>query len=317
MKDKDFFHPIRVVALKTGLSPHLIRVWERRYRAVNPDRTPSRRRRYSDQEVERLKLLQMLTGSGHSIGSIATLEIEQLRALHANGGGVRVPTALEKRREDRQAEGRQLVSRCVHAVATLDQAGLEGALQDGAVTLGQQGVLLHVVAPLAEEVGRQWQEGHLGIAHEHFASAILRTFLGNMSRQYAASESAPHLIAATPSGQLHEIGAMLITAAAAVLGWRSTYLGASLSPVEIVSTLRQKPARAIGLSIVYPPDDPGVAAELRALKKLLPEGVALLVGGRAAAGYRPVLDEIGACFCGGPLSEFMDRLNERRAGAVD
>ena len=124
------------------------------------------------------------------------------------------------------------------------------------MALGQQGVLLHVIGPLAEEVGNLWQDGSIGVAHEHFASAIMRTFLGNMSRPFAPNDSSPHIVTATPTGQLHEIGAMLITAAATALGWQATYLGASISPVEIVSALRQKPARVVGLSIVYPPDDP-------------------------------------------------------------
>ena len=66
-------HPIKVVAKKTGLSPHLIRVWERRYGAVTPERSDTQRRMYSEREIERLKVLQMLTEAGHSIGNIATL----------------------------------------------------------------------------------------------------------------------------------------------------------------------------------------------------------------------------------------------------
>jgi len=209
--------------------------------------------------------------------------------------------------------GNHFVSRSVAAVMELDQAALETALLEGSVALGQQGVLLHVVAPLAEEVGSLWQEGAIGVAHEHFASAVMRTFLGNMSRPYAPNAAAPHIITATPSGQLHEIGSMLITATAVAAGWQATYLGASLGPTEIAGALKQKPARAVGLSVVYPPDDPGVAAELRQLKKLLPADVALLVGGRAAAGHQAVLDEIGAVFSGGPLTDFMDRLHELRS----
>lgn len=314
MNESILLHPIKVVAIKTGLSPHLIRVWERRYGAVTPGRTSSRRRMYSEREIERLKLLQALTKSGHSIGNIATLDMEELRSLHTRGEATAHSSLVESHRGGKRAAGGSFVSRCLDAVVRLDQPAFEAALQDGVVSLGQQGVLVHVIAPLAEAVGNLWMEGTIGVAHEHFASAILRTFLGNMSRPYAPSETAPHLITATPTGQLHELGAMLIAAAATSLGWQATYLGASIGPAEIASALRQTRAKAVGISIVYPADDPGVAAELRRLKQLMPVDVTLLVGGRAAASQRAVIDEVGAVYCGGPLTDFMNTLQDLRSG---
>lgn len=300
---------MKVVALRTGLSPHVIRVWERRYRAVTPGRTGTRRRLYSEPEIERLKLLHLATGAGHSIGTIAHLDIEELRNLIGSGRTDDGPS-LKKLRDNRQVIGRDFVERCLERIASLDRAGLETALQDGSLALGQQGTLLHVVAPLAEAMGALWQDGTIGVAHEHFASAVMRTFLGNMGRPFAPRESAPHLIVATPPGQLHELGALLVAAVAAVLGWQTTYLGACLSAPEIASAVRQKPARAVALSVVYPADDPQLGPELRQLRSLLPAHVALLVGGRAATGYQPVLDEIGAIRSDGPLTDFMDRLIE-------
>ena len=76
-------HPIRVVARRTGLTSHVIRVWEKRYGAVSPLRTPTNRRLYSDRDVERLQLLHRAILAGHSIGQIAQLPNERLRALVA------------------------------------------------------------------------------------------------------------------------------------------------------------------------------------------------------------------------------------------
>ena len=64
-------HSIKVAARRCGLSTHVIRVWEKRYDAVSPDRTDTNRRLYSEQEIERLKLLRAATLSGHSIGNVA------------------------------------------------------------------------------------------------------------------------------------------------------------------------------------------------------------------------------------------------------
>ena len=61
-------YPIQLVARLTGLSAHVIRIWEQRYRAVEPQRTPNKRRLYSQREIDRLSLLRDVTQAGHSIG---------------------------------------------------------------------------------------------------------------------------------------------------------------------------------------------------------------------------------------------------------
>jgi methanogenic corrinoid protein MtbC1 len=98
----------------------------------------------------------------------------------------------------------------------------------------------------------------------------------------------------TPSGQLHEIGALLAAATAAADGWRTTYLGPSLPADEIAGAARQSDARVVALSIVYPTDDPHVRNELIKLAQFLPSTTRLIVGGRGISSYRSVLDEIGA-----------------------
>jgi DNA-binding transcriptional MerR regulator len=70
---------IGTVARLTGLTDHTIRVWERRYGAVDPVRSDAGRRRYTAAHVERLGLLKRLVDLGESIGTIAGLDDETLR----------------------------------------------------------------------------------------------------------------------------------------------------------------------------------------------------------------------------------------------
>ena len=73
-------HPIRVVARRTGLTPDVLRAWEKRYKAVEPDRS-SGRRLYSDADVDRLLLLRRATLGGRSIGQVAGLSTAELEEL--------------------------------------------------------------------------------------------------------------------------------------------------------------------------------------------------------------------------------------------
>jgi DNA-binding transcriptional MerR regulator len=84
---------IGTVARLTGLTDHTIRVWERRYGAVEPERSEAGRRRYTASDVERLGLLKRLVDLGESIGGIAGLDDEKLRnrleALITQAGDLR------------------------------------------------------------------------------------------------------------------------------------------------------------------------------------------------------------------------------------
>ena len=155
-------------------------------------------------------------------------------------------------------------------------------------------MLQRVAAPLAQAIGSLWRKGSITAAHEHFASALLRTYLAQAARPFAAGANEPVLAVATPAGQLHELGALLAAAMAANLGWHVTYLGAGLPAPEIAGAVRQNQARAVAISLVYPPDDPQMEGELTRLRDLLPPEVRLIVGGHAMPAYREALEKIAA-----------------------
>jgi methanogenic corrinoid protein MtbC1 len=282
--------PIKSVARRTGLSAHVIRIWEKRYNAVTPARTPTNRRLYSEEHIQRLNLLREVTQSGHNISLMARLPTPELEAIAAGAEG-RVPNRSGAPR------GEQL-SNClwksVEAVRNLDSGALEATLNEAETALGAQGLLQRVIAPLAATIGELWRDGSITAAHEHFASAVLRLFLSHSANQFAGSEHSPVVVVSTPSGQLHELGALLVASSAANLGWRVTYLGASLPAAEIAGAARQQGARCVALSLVYPGDDPRLGGELSRLRALLPPEVVVLVGGRAMPSYQDALKKIGA-----------------------
>jgi methanogenic corrinoid protein MtbC1 len=302
------------------LSPHLIRAWERRYETIQPERTDGNQRLYCEEDIERLMLLKMATEAGHPIRTVAKLPVDELRGLVSDlntgdrsmmgtPGTTPSPTAPKSSRT-----GPELVESALHAITAMDAATLESVLEEAVLSLGQVAVLSHVIGPLVQRVGDGWQAGTLKVGHEHLASAVIRTFLANAARPFAVHASAPMLVATTPSGQVHEIGAALVAAAAANKGWRITYLGPSLPAEEIASAALQSHARAVALSLVHPADDPQLPEELRRLQRLLPESTTLIVGGAAVDAYEKTLQMIGAKVCRS-LNEFSAILDSLRQGS--
>ena len=288
---------IKLVARQTGLSVHTIRVWEKRYGAVRPVRASNNRRLYSEDDIERLRLLRQATLAGHSIGQIAQSSAAELKRLLRDDLTTRNSGTAPATRSERSAAD-DLIAASLRATERLDLADLRDLLDRGAVELGQPAMLHKFVAPFAMEVGERWRRGELNVAHEHFATSTITVFLASFARPYPPGSSAHHFVVATPTGQLHELGAIIAVAAAQSHGWRATYLGSSLPVEELVGAARTLKARAIGLSIVFPPDDQLLTRDLLKLPKLLPADCTVIAGGRSVDTYADTLQQINAITVG-------------------
>lgn len=293
---------IRVAAARAGLSQHLIRMWERRYSAVTPSRTNANRRLYTDADVHRLTLLHRAVLAGHRIGDIAALPTSELEktAGRKNGGSYSAET-------DYSLSGVDYVRLALEAVLQFDAERLDSLLSRAEVNLGGANFLNNVVMPFMDGLGDQWMEGNIRIAHEHMASAIVRNHIGSLLSSHRHAEDSPVILVATPSGQLHEIGALAVAAVAALEGWRPIYLGPNLPPEEIAGAAGRTRALAVALSLVYPTNDPRLAADLQKLRQLLPPSFPLLIGGRAATAYLSVIEQIQAIIVK-DLNDFRRRL---------
>ncbi len=309
-------HPIQVVSRRTGLTPDVIRVWERRYGAVSPERSTTNRRLYTDSDVERLLLLRRATLGGRRIGDVAGLSTPRLKALVAEdeAAGALVGSA----RATPPSPGSDVETHfraCLDAVEKLDGERLERSLSAAAVDLAAPVVLDDLIRPLLQHVGRAWRDGSMRVAHEHLVTGILKSFLAAMRHDNGGSEHRPDVVVATPAGQVHELGALMVAVTASLEGWKVTYLGPDLPAEEIAATVRLRGSRAVLLSIVYPADDPRLGDELRKLGRLLPQEVRVIAGGSSAYGYRAALTEVGAVMADGlrALREELEGLRYRRA----
>jgi len=291
-------HPIQVVSRRTGLSPDVLRAWERRYKAITPSRSRGSRRLYTDDDVDRLILLRKATLAGRSISQVAGMPTGELAAL--------VSADDEKAQEAPAGTTRQRavpagpmepaghLEECLSAVREFDSAGLQLAISRASVALPRAALMRQVLMPLMRRIGDAWRAGTLRIAHEHLATAAVRAELGLFMTSQAPAPGAPCLVVATPSGQAHELGAMVAAVTAATQGWRTSYLGANLPAEEIAAAARQSGACAVALSIVHPPDDPRLHEELRRLRRHLPQDAAIITGGAAAPAYESACKAIDA-----------------------
>ena len=285
-------YPIKVVSQMTGVSVFVIRAWEKRYNAVTPSRTETNRRLYTEDDIEKLKLLNEAVRSGHNIGGIANLSIDDLRSVLIKNNVS--STFTDESLTEVLANTNSIIIKCIEAIRTYDGKALETLLLKASAKMSQPHLIEELIIPLVYKVGDLWHDGDIRVANEHLASAVIRSFMTNLLEQHMPSENAPIIISATPRGQDHELGALIVGVIAAAAGWKVIYLGPNLPVEEIAAVTDSLHANLVALSIVFPGDDLQLKKELRHLRQMLPTNVKLIIGGRAADGYLDVLEEIGA-----------------------
>lgn len=291
---RPILHPMRVVVRRTGLQPDLLRAWERRYGVVSPTRSDGGQRLYTDGDIERLTLLRRAVSHGHSISRLADLEPSELQRMVEDQEGVgKAASGGEVANGDSEL-ARRFVELGLAAISHLDDGELRQVLNRAALNLPTAVFAEQVLARIQREVGEQWHDGALTPGQEHLATAVIRQHLSQLLSIAPASPSARTIIVTTPSGQLHEVGAMLAAVTAKAAGWRVVYLGADLPASEIAAVAAQTGAEALALSLLYPPGDPATTALLEELRSLLSSRVVVMVGGGGALSYRKTLDRIGA-----------------------
>ena len=122
---------IGTVARLAGLTTHAIRVWERRYGAAAPSRTPGGARLYTEEDVQRFKLIKQLLEHGYSTRAIANLDLTQLSALAApENTTVPAPSVVVSE----QARAHVAIEALLDAVSEMDP-NLEDYLACGAAKI--------------------------------------------------------------------------------------------------------------------------------------------------------------------------------------
>jgi DNA-binding transcriptional MerR regulator len=268
-------HRIGAVARLSGLTTHAIRVWERRYGSAAPSRSAGGARLYTEQDVQRFKLIKQLLDSGYSTRAIANLDLAQLSKLAVpddSAAGEPLAPAQEPR------EVRPVIEALLEAIGDMNVELAERVLVRAGNELSPRELVLSVLAPALQEIGARWASGELCTASEHAASALLRTRLGALLATQPVGK-APPVVCTTPSGEQHELGALLVAVLIAMSGRRTIFLGANLPAEQIAEAVRLSRATSVALSlVVLPPED--ARRELNRLSKLLPANVELVVGGR-------------------------------------
>ena len=191
--------------------------------------------------------------------------------------------------------GAEIVGEALGAVGRFDAEELQAVLHRGVTVLGGPVFLDDVVAPAVRAVGEGWCRGVLSVAQEHMSTAVFRRVLEWQLGVYRVDrDHMPRLVVATPPGDAHELGALMVAVSAVGEGWGITYLGPDLPVGELLAAAGRVEARAVALSTVYSPNDEKLLAAVKATREGLPKSMPLMIGGAAAHRLRRAIQASGA-----------------------
>jgi DNA-binding transcriptional MerR regulator len=208
---------------RVGVSPELLRAWERRYGLLRPARSAGGLRLYSPADVERVALMQHHLAEGLAAAEAAALAARQAVDEEAARTALRPATIREELSEALEAfdepRAQAILDRLL-ALATLDT------------------VLSEVVVPYLRELGERWERGEVSVAQEHFASSVVRGRLLGLARGWGLGLGPTAVLAGLP-GEQHDLGLIAFGLALRSRGWRIVYLGPD-SPIDTVSEVSRR-----------------------------------------------------------------------------
>ena len=271
-------YPIRAVAKLTGITVDTLRAWERRYKAVIPDRV-SRGRLYSDADVRRLLLLKTALECGHSIGRVASLPDAELQEL----ARASFPSSPVLRTQPAARVDLTELSKLRRAIEALDSTTINDEFSRLALFLSPTELVHKVVLPLMRLAGENWENGIYQIAQEHLLSACVRNLMGGLVRLQSRSGGVARLLLATPPEELHEFGILSAAILALEHGFQVDSLGPNLPAREILAAAALRSPDVVVLGVLKLNATPAVQRDVDLLASGLPASTELWLGGSGAA----------------------------------
>jgi MerR family transcriptional regulator, light-induced transcriptional regulator len=266
---------------RVGVSDHVLRAWETRYGLLRPRRSAGGFRLYSDRDEGKVRTMQLHLANGLSAAEAARTTLAEERATPAAGdlrgsGGTGSTDIVGD------------LSRELHrAFDDFDEPAAQRALDRLLSELTLAKVLRDVVLPLLHDLGERWEDGRLTVAHEHFASNVIRGRLAGLARDWGNGRG-PRAIVACPPGELHDMPLMIFGIILNRSGWRVDYFGMNTPIAELVRVANQVHPELVVLAATTPDRFTDIVPQLRQLADRAP----LALAGEGAT--RPMADQLGA-----------------------
>lgn len=210
----------------TGIKAHTLRIWERRYDFLVPERTETNIRYFSDAQLRKLLNVSILLKNNYRISSIAGMSDDSINTMV---GDILCQEGTENE---------EIIKALILAMLEMEETEFNRVFNRLVLRSGLLHTVTHVVYPFLAQVGVLWGTNKVLPAQEHFASNLIRQKIISAIETLAQpARNAPKIIFFLLENESHEIGLLLGAFIAKDLGWRVYYLGQNVPSPDIEMTV--------------------------------------------------------------------------------
>ena len=221
------YYSIKDLERLSGIKAHTIRIWEQRYQLLNPTRTDTNIRRYSNDDLRTLLNTSILNKHGFKISKIVDMTEDQLR---------KQVLSLYDQPKDQGGDIRDLM---IVYMLELDEGSFRQMMAKEIDRLGMETCFLKVIYPFLEKIGLLWQIGSINPAQEHFMSNLIRNQLISEIQKLPLPEQFERTyVLFLKENESHEIGLLLVQYILRSRGHQTLYLGANVPYEDLKATLK-------------------------------------------------------------------------------
>ncbi len=211
---------IRDLENLTGIKAHTIRIWEKRYDLLKPNRSKTNIRYYNSESLVKLLNIKYLNENGYKISKIALLNSVELtnnvKTLESN---IRIEN--------------KPINTFKVAMVTFDKNLFNSTYDELTAKMPFKEIMFSIFIPLLKEIGVLWQLGTITPAHEHYISTFIKQKILINIERIEHTEIIKHntFVLFLPENEIHDIGLLYIYYHLLNKGYHVVYLGEN-TPME-------------------------------------------------------------------------------------
>ncbi len=258
-------YKIKDIEILTGIKAHTIRIWEKRYGMLIPERTDTQIRTYSDADLSFLLNVSLLNKNGVKISKIATMETS---AIHALVSEIRLSPAIDNAEE-----------KLILALLELDEELFRNTLHDLIHQKGLELTFSEHLIPFLDRIGVMWLVNSISAAQEHFISNLIRQkVISEIDKLGIPDKSSTSALLFLPEHDWHELGLLFYQYLLRSKGYYTYYLGQSLPYDSLIDCIQRLKPTVVLSSWLTAVDQNFITNYFKQLKADAP-GVELMAGG--------------------------------------
>lgn len=268
-------YSIKDLEYLSGIKAHTIRIWEKRYQLLDPERSNTNIRFYSNEDVRRILNVAMLVKNGYKISNVASFDDAKLQS--------------EVLRQNKNLlDPEKNIDRLILHTINMDLLGFEHLLRNIIEENGFAKTIQNIIFPFFERIGVLWQAGSIFVTHEHFVSNIVRNHLIIETSKFDNLTSEKTMLFFLREDEMHELGLLFFNYLAAANGFRCIYLGQNVPFDDLAQLLKSNTFEFICTSFIHAIEKSTLEKYLLNLSKAFNKNK-IMISGRQLAIHKPNL----------------------------